>query len=244
MTRGVSSELRIFCKNTLHFHRNHNPIQYVRPVQQSCAYILQINPRNKIYFDTKKRKIDGAVIFAETTLRRFSKHPLPPPNRSPPAPFPQPEPKPSSSTPPSLSLPAATSPPSLHPSSQPPRRLPSPCPLCLPSTRRVSSALRSTTVGVSERESGSGARRWKTCGKRRRKFGSASGSGEAGSASTSGEVRRSPVPSLVFPPSQPVPDHRAHLHAGHHHSLLDSIPPPPPTPSRAGSDPDAPRRPW
>ncbi|XP_039813973.1 uncharacterized protein LOC120676712 isoform X2 [Panicum virgatum] len=99
-------------------------------------------------------------------------------------------------------------------------------------------------VGVGERESGSGARRWKTCGKRRRKFGSASGSGEAGSAPTSGEVRRSPDPSLVFPPSQPVPDHRAHLHAGHHHSLLDSIPPPPPTPSRAGSDPDAPRRPW
>ncbi|XP_039832128.1 uncharacterized protein LOC120692801 isoform X6 [Panicum virgatum] len=43
-------------------------------------------------------------------------------------------------------------------------------------------------MGVSERESGSGARRWKTCGKRRRKFGSVSGSGEAGSASTSGEV--------------------------------------------------------
>ena len=29
----------------------------------------------------KKRKIDGSIFFIETTPRRFSKHPLPPPNR-------------------------------------------------------------------------------------------------------------------------------------------------------------------
>ena len=51
----------------------------------------------------KKRKIDSSVIFTKNTLRQFSKHPLPPPNR--PTPDPNPNPPPSRLP---LSLPAAT----------------------------------------------------------------------------------------------------------------------------------------
>ena len=123
-------------------------------------------------------------------------------------------------------LPAAAtlSPLCLADAASPPRRRPSPPPLLLlyaaasnsrgiqiasrlrsvraASEGDLATARRSAAVGVSDRESGSGAgaRRWKTRWKRRRKwswprqwkrrarFGSASGSEEARSASTNGDT--------------------------------------------------------
>ena len=55
------------------------------------AYILQIDPRTKIYFHMKKRKIDDAIIFAETTRSCFSNTPSHRPAN--PSPNPNPNPK-------------------------------------------------------------------------------------------------------------------------------------------------------
>ena len=103
----------------------------------------------------KKRKIDGSVFFTETTPRRFSKHPLPPPNR----PTRQPPPPSPNHTPP---------PPRLHLS---PSLPPPPLPLLrAEATTGQETAdpggklLRSSSSGAGGAVAGPGLARRRTCG--------------------------------------------------------------------------------